>query len=562
MAIFAFLLATHAVAAERWIRIVSPHFEMYTDSDEKKGREAVLHFERVREFFLQASPVKPPAEFPTRIVAFRDPQIFHMYSPSQSAMAYYAPGPLRDTIAMEDPSSVTYPITIHEYVHLVVAHSGLRLPLWLNEGWAEVYSTLKPVKDGVAVGDLNPDRMKELQRGQWFTLRELSAVDNRSPVYNESSRTGLFYAESWALTHMLYLSPEYKDHFGRFIGALNRGVPIEQATLDAFGRTGDQVMADLNGYFARKNLFGTVFLTPFEKSGEALSVTPVAQYDSDLALADLYAASGHLTDAERSYKQLQTQDPKRPDAFAAAGYLGILMHDPDTARSQFRKAFANGSNDPQLCMQLAALDREAKQSPTAIMEVLERAVKLRPDFAEANFQLGLLKMDARDFPAAATLLRRVGAVSQERYTNFHEARAYTFLQTGDLTGARADLEAARKTASRPDELRRADQLAKLIEARSSGPGAAHPGEVLSRVDGSAVGLRCEAQGALSRFGVLVDGKQVLFDLPDVAAVELVPHPGTAARIECGPLTAFRVVVEYVAAPTGQGTAGLVRRLEY
>ena len=58
-------------APEHWIKLETPHFELYTTAGEKKGREAILYFEQVRSFFLQASPSKRAPEFPVRIVAFR-----------------------------------------------------------------------------------------------------------------------------------------------------------------------------------------------------------------------------------------------------------------------------------------------------------------------------------------------------------------------------------------------------------------------------------------------------------------------------------------------------------
>src|SRR5579862_7409407 len=58
-------------AADQWIKLSTPHFELYTTAGEKKGREAILYFEQVRSFFLEASPSKRAPEFPVRIVAFR-----------------------------------------------------------------------------------------------------------------------------------------------------------------------------------------------------------------------------------------------------------------------------------------------------------------------------------------------------------------------------------------------------------------------------------------------------------------------------------------------------------
>lgn len=562
---FAWLLVAMvapAMAGDSWIRVTTPHFELYTTADQKKARDTILYFERVREFFMKASPVKPPGEFPTRIIAFKDAQQFRAYAPNQLVSAYFAPGPVRDSIVMQDPSADHYPVTIHEYVHLVVRHSGLSIPLWLNEGWAEVFSSLRPVKDGVAVGDLIPRHMNALERGQWFSLGDLQAVDTHSPVYSEAGRSGMFYAECWALAHMLYLSPDYKDNFGKFIGALHKGGDVNEAAQAAYGKTANQVFTDLRLYLTRKKLFGTVFLTPFEKSGEAPQVSEVSPYETDLMLADLYAASNHPAEARQAYQRLQEQDAKRPEAFAGAGYLAIQLKNGETARQEFEKALAAGTTDAQLCVQLATLEYEAKQPASTSMAALERAVKIRPDFTEAVFKLGMMKVDARDFDAAAALLGRVSTVSPDRMAVFHTALAYAHLQKGSLDAARTSVAAARKAAASPAETQTADRLLQLIEARSQGPAMAHPGDKLVRAEGTTIGLRCDQP--VSKLGLTLAGRQVLLDLPEAAAVEVVRTGTAQINLKCGPLDPQRVMVEYseYTSAGAQGSVGIVRRLEF
>jgi hypothetical protein len=149
-------------APEQWIKLETPHFELYTTAGEKKGREAILYFEQVRSFFLQASPSKRATEFPVRIVAFRSESQYKPYRMNGSAIAFYAPGRSRDYIVMQDISGEHYPVAIHEYTHMVVQHAGLKLPVWLNEGWANLYSTLSPRGSKALVGNLLPGGVQTL----------------------------------------------------------------------------------------------------------------------------------------------------------------------------------------------------------------------------------------------------------------------------------------------------------------------------------------------------------------------------------------------------------------
>src|ERR1700680_2139358 len=87
-------------AADQWVKLVTPNFELYTSAGEKKGREAILYFEQVRSFFLEASISKHVSEFPVRIVAFRGEKQYLPYRVNEFAFAYYVRGRNRDYIVM------------------------------------------------------------------------------------------------------------------------------------------------------------------------------------------------------------------------------------------------------------------------------------------------------------------------------------------------------------------------------------------------------------------------------------------------------------------------------
>ncbi len=94
------------------------------------------------------------------------------------------------------------------------------MPIWLNEGMAEVYSTLKRDGGQIRVGSVPQGRDILLWQKKWLPLAALVALARDSGEYNEKDRAGVFYAQSWLLTHMLMLSPEYGD---RFSGEANYG---------------------------------------------------------------------------------------------------------------------------------------------------------------------------------------------------------------------------------------------------------------------------------------------------------------------------------------------------
>src|ERR1700677_2111789 len=76
-------------APEQRIKLETPHFELYTTAGEKKGREAILYFEQVRSFFVEASQSKRAPGFPVRIVSCRWENQYKPYRMNEGAVAYY-----------------------------------------------------------------------------------------------------------------------------------------------------------------------------------------------------------------------------------------------------------------------------------------------------------------------------------------------------------------------------------------------------------------------------------------------------------------------------------------
>jgi tetratricopeptide (TPR) repeat protein len=555
------LAITPAPAAEHWVRIATPDFELYTTAGEKHGRDTIRHFEQVREFFLKASPVRSTGDFPLRIYQFDTESQYKPFRPNESTVAYFVATPARDYIVMGDRTSNDYGPSIHEYMHLIVRHSGLKLPTWLNEGWADVFSTLRPMGNAAAVGDLLPDRMKSLTTETWLDFDTLTSIDTSSPIYHEASRVGIFYAESWALAHMLYLSPEYKDNFGKFIMALNNGRSASEACEIAFGRSSADVFQDLHSYLDRKRIYGRVFETRLEnRDGETTSAT-LPDFDWQLALADLRVAIGRTGDAKAEYLRLEKEQPDRPDLAQSIGNLALWSRDVETARKYFAKAYEAGNSDAQLCFDFAVLEREAKQPPAKIVPILERALKSRPDYMEAKVQLGLTQVDARDYPGAVSTLMAIPTVKPQQAPAVFCGLAFAFVHTGDLDSALQNAQECHKWARTAAEMRRADQISKLVGARSKPVVAVRPGEKLQHVAGVTRNLQCSPQG--NRLQMSIGDKLVVFDLPEPDAVELSQTPPANFAFTCGPLKPIRLGIEFAPPRSAMETSvGIVRRIEF
>jgi hypothetical protein len=237
----AFAAFPAAGSEARWLKVKSPNFELFATAGERSGREVARHFEQVRSFFLDAMGLGSKAGPPVRIVVFRSDKEFAPYAPNDFAAAFYHAAQDRDYIVMKSASSEMFPAAVHEYTHLLVKHSGIVAPVWFNEGLAALYSNLKPVGGKIEVGDIIMPRFILLRQSKWIDLSTLLAVDHDSPLYNEKTHAGLFYAESWALVHMLYLSADYRPKLPVLLDGIKSGAGMQwkkQAIAGGIGSGG------------------------------------------------------------------------------------------------------------------------------------------------------------------------------------------------------------------------------------------------------------------------------------------------------------------------------------
>src|SRR5689334_23926239 len=133
----------HAAAGESWITLRTPHFELITDAGDRYSPGLLLHLEQLHSLFLaQAASPDMPGHPPVRVVAFRSAAEYVQYRKDDTADAYYFGAPGRDYIVMTLARTEDYRTAAHEYAHAAIHGAGLKLPLWLSEGIAEVFSTV------------------------------------------------------------------------------------------------------------------------------------------------------------------------------------------------------------------------------------------------------------------------------------------------------------------------------------------------------------------------------------------------------------------------------------
>ncbi len=399
-------------------------------------------------------------------------------------------------------------IIYHEYLHYLMHNNYAALPLWLHEGLAEYYSTFQVGKDEARIGLPIPEHVYWLRQHSFIPFTTLFAVNERSPEYNETSRRGGFYAESWALVHYLISgNPERRRQAAEYLRLAQAGTPPGQVFAKAFGTDPAALEHELRAY-VQKRLFDYSRVPIHPEASLAMDVEPMARADVLYHLGDLLSTLGDDRAAEAG-EHFRAALAVQPDYGLALTGLGVLAGQasrPAEARSYYEQG-ARLAPDSVLAQYLYAESLIADPGPDSLRlarGALSRAVAARPDFGEAWAQLGYTYQAEDELPPEAVrsletahrllpsrmdvahnlalvyartgqtaraeeLIERVliPQATPEQVENVREAlldeerrRAEELIDTQKLAEALPLLEAVKARTSRPQ---RRDELAKRIE---------------------------------------------------------------------------------------------------
>ena len=339
------VVAGLAQAEPKWVKLRSANFELYTSAGERAGRRTIQQFERTGSFFQQAMQLEESNSKPVRIVLFRSKKEYSPYRPGEVADAYYLSTRDADLIVLVAGSELS--VAIHEYVHLLVRHSGLRLPLWINEGLADLYSSLRQVGGRVVVGHV-PPAYRNLTSGEMGASRTGAPGRSRlATLHGKGARWEILRRELGADPHAEPLE-RVSVQLWEVLEALTAGKSSVAALEAVYGMPIENLQKELRSYVQQDRLSGLVFDIKLEKSAEQPSAEPATGLEVGLLLADLLAGTKKTEAARAMYEKVSSENPEAPGPYEALGYLEYRLGDKDQARIQFGRAFELGSKNPRV----------------------------------------------------------------------------------------------------------------------------------------------------------------------------------------------------------------------
>jgi tetratricopeptide (TPR) repeat protein len=416
LALFLVLASVPARALPRqepWIELQTANFTLFSNAGESQARRVGADLERLRDALTKLSPgltLNSPA--PTYIFVFRNTASLQPYlrtyngQPLSSA-GYFLSHPLANYVAINgDRRGDEKGIVYHEYLHYVLRNNYADLPLWLHEGLAEYYSTFEVGRDEARIGLPIAAHVEWLRTHSLIPLSNLLAVDERSQEYNESSRRGVFYAESWALVHYLVSgNPERRRQAAEFLQLAQAGASPAKLFSQAFGADPAVLERELRTY-VRSYAFSSTRVPIRPEANLAMEARPMTWADTLYRLGDLLANLGeeHRAAAAEHFRAALAAKPDHGPALSGLGFLEELANHPQEARAWYQKAARLAPDDFLVQYRYATSLLEEDSDPDALRQArvaLSRAVRLRPDFGEAWAQLGYTYQSEDVLPAEA-----------------------------------------------------------------------------------------------------------------------------------------------------------------
>lgn len=199
------LAANQLLASESGVRLTTPNFDLYSSLNRKQSAFVLKQLEDARQALEALHIGTAKAGAPVRVIAFGSEREYARFRSNDASAAYYLRAGGQEYIVLGEELSRGGAPVVHEYVHHLLHQQYGHLPLWLDEGLAEVYSTATQQAKGLRVGLPPQDRLEWLRMDQpaydletLFSIRR-SSFDKTKHLTPRSR----FYAESWLLVHML-----------------------------------------------------------------------------------------------------------------------------------------------------------------------------------------------------------------------------------------------------------------------------------------------------------------------------------------------------------------------
>ena len=455
--------STPSLTQVPWFETRSAHFHIFSCGKPQAVASLAGRLEQFQQAYSLLAGSQAVASPPIIVLAFPDHETLKPFLPLYQGQpanmaAFFRRGSDENLIvlSLDEEASGGLGTVFHEYTHLLLRHNALFWPLWLDEGMAELYSTFEVVGENrVRIAAPIDHHLGLLTNAALMPLHDLFGVGHGSPEYNERDRQGIFYAQSWLLTHYLAAGPypENKTRLGHMSGFLREGQHPDEAFTNAFQIPLSAMETQLRRYLQGGKFTPIDLVVPTElRVARALStrsLTPVEvlfRFGDELFRIDRYGS------AESYFQQAQKLAPASPLAYEGLGLLALRKEQRQTGIAALQKSIQLGSTSYLAHYYYAAetyrLTSKDNHEFTAVEEPLAgkirseflKSIVLMPDFGPAHHLLGFFEAVQRTNLVSAEKHLEIAVQLEPDNPDYLLSLAQAQLARGDTAAASRTLE--------------------------------------------------------------------------------------------------------------------------
>ena len=478
VALMASACATTRPANQSFVSLRTPNFEILSALGRSQTRALARDLELFHAGVLAIAGLEETPDWrePTRVLAFDDRSLGRPFG-IRGRTAYFVPGVDRGTLVFRVPGGwherASRELRADYAQRLIRGRSPRRLPLWVEEGLAQVASGVRVGDGQVLLGasiQQHVTAVLDWRRSSFGPLLQTSDLSSASKTELER-----FEAESWALLHTLMFDATEGSPSARFPAAFfGQDGSGGTSWLEALVGNNGAALADRVHRHLGQRDFALRVLQLRGWDWEKLELEPVSPARARVLLGDLADALGRERLAADLLERALSEETGREgaaEARALATLAWIRLDRFEEAESLLGQALAAAEDDAKVrsiagsVYARAAANRETADERSSLLraarEHLRAAHALRPSSADPLLELARTHLVDGEDLAAALELAESAAMRRPGSLEIDLVRARLEAKRGRRTAARL---LAQEVASRSGWAPLRQQARELLEA--------------------------------------------------------------------------------------------------
>lgn len=500
-----------------WIEVQSPNLTVISNASVKQARRVARTLERFRIVLRTAMPdLRTDPGSPLIIIATRDKKSLNALFPedrlkkdSAQLAGLFLASPDRNFVLLRADASSDqgYHVIYHEYVHMVMRLNFPSLPLWLNEGLAELFG-YATIRDGFSgLGKVKPEYLEILKHSS-IPLADLMAVTPDSPYYLQQDKSQIFYTQSWILAHYMLLGdPQASKQLNELLRLIQNDVSEKEAVKKVFGNL--KTLENRLERYIRSDRFNYLPVeTRLNVRENRYAARTLTRAESLAALGEVLVHTKRLDRAREMLEEALRLDPRSAHANEGMGFLYMRLEDPERAKEYFSAAAELDSNR-YLAQYYAAHSLYQRGGDYEVAEkYLRKAMASNPNFAPVCDLLScILALQEKNLPEALELAAKAATLEPSELR--HRINIATILsKMGKNDEAYALGKRLLPIANTREEREKIDSLLQYVQnVRERALEAKRREEALQQEYKSMEEQRLKAEQLIEKYGAEDDRKQ-------------------------------------------------------